>query len=213
MVTQPNRGHRLFAALYDSIERLNRRRTDELRRAVAGAASGTVLELGCGTGGNFPFYTWSQLTSLDATEPDPFMLKRATAKLAALPPEIQAKVHLYQVGAEKLPFPAAHFDSIVSTLVLCTVGDPAAALAEARRVLKPTGRLLLVEHIAARGLTYGFQRTLQPLWGHAAGGCQLTRHTEAALAAAGFTLQVEERLKLAPFIPAFRGVATLGVSP
>lgn len=204
---QAEKGHRWFAAGYDALERLGGPRMRELRRAVAGEARGAVLEIGCGTGGNLPFYEWSGVTTLDATEPDPHMLKRAETKRRTLPAEVQGRVRLHPAPAERLPFPDGEFDTAVSTLALCTVNDPAAAIGELRRVLKAGGRLLLLEHVAGHGALRAFQGALQPLWGWTAAGCHLTRGNEEALSAGGFTVQIEERIKLAPFIPAWRASA------
>jgi ubiquinone/menaquinone biosynthesis C-methylase UbiE len=177
------------------------------RRFVAGKAMGRVLEIGAGTGANIGFYDWNRVESLDLTEPDPFMLQHAGPKLDALPDGVRNKIRLREAPAEALPFDDAAFDCIVATLVFCSVSDLDASLREARRVLKPAGELRLVEHVAASGVWGRVQRLVQPAYGWLAGGCNLSRPTEAALRAAGFELQVNERLKLAPMIPAFTGVA------
>ena len=104
-------------------------------------------------------------------------------------------------------------DTVVCTLVLCTVPDPHAALAEVRRVLRPGGRLLFIEHVAAAPGTREarWQERLDPIWGVFAGGCRLTRPTASLLEASGFAFEVlqADRLRPAPgFIqPAIRGVA------
>jgi ubiquinone/menaquinone biosynthesis C-methylase UbiE len=175
---------------------------------VAGGAAGRVLEVGCGTGANLAFYDWQKVEALVATEPDPFMLQRTEAKLAALNPAVRAKVMLREAPAESLPFEDASFDCIVSTLVFCTVADPARSFAEAYRLLKPGGTLRLVEHVASSGLEARVQRLVQPVYGWLAAGCQLNRHTESAVQAAGFELVVEARISLGPLVPAFIGVAT-----
>jgi SAM-dependent methyltransferase len=135
------------------------------------------------------------------------MLRRARDRVAGLPPEGQARVRLEQAPAERLRFDDSKFDTVVCTLVLCTVDDPAKAIAEVRRLLKPGGELRFVEHVAGAGAAGTIQRLIQPLWGWTAGGCRLRRDTEGALRDAGFDVQVEERLKLSPILPAIRGIA------
>jgi len=199
--------HRWFAALYDLFEGIDKKWAERTRRAVAGGATGVVLEIGCGTRFNLNYYDWPKVTSLDATDPDPNMLRRAGARQQKLALDAQAKVKLHQVPAEVLTFPDEHFDTVVSPLVLCTVSRPDQAISEVRRVLKPGGQFRLAEHVAASGFTGGFQKAIQPVYGWVAAGCQLHRHTEQALLDAGLRLEVEDRHKMAPFAPAFQGVA------
>ncbi|MGE0688375.1 MAG: class I SAM-dependent methyltransferase [Dehalococcoidia bacterium] len=182
-------------------------RMEALRRFAAGEASGRVVEIGCGTGLNFDVYDWRRIDHLDACEPDPFMLKRARQRLERLPAGVQEKVTLHEVPAEALPFEDATYDCAVSTLVLCTVADPLASTRELRRVLKPGGRLRLVEHVRGSGVLATFQAAIQPVWGWTAAGCHLNRNTELAVAAGGLRLQVQERFSLGPFLPAIRGIA------
>ncbi|HEY4684460.1 MAG TPA: class I SAM-dependent methyltransferase [Dehalococcoidia bacterium] len=204
----PRPRHRWFAAMYDVMEKAGEKRMRPLRQRIVGRAAGRVLEVGCGTGANLAFYDWSKVDSLDATEPDVYMLRRAEAKLAALPAETRAKVRLQEAPAEALPFGDSEFDTAVATLVFCTVADPGRALAEVRRVLKPGGTLYLLEHVAAEGRAGGVQRFVQPVYGWLAAGCQLSRRTEDAVRAAGFDLAVEERTSFGPLWPALLGVAT-----
>jgi ubiquinone/menaquinone biosynthesis C-methylase UbiE len=198
------KGHRIYAAFYDLTLRLGGSRFDEMRRFAAGGASGRVLEIGCGTGANFAFYDWSNVEALEATEPDPHMLKRARRKLSAAP---EGRVSLQEAPAESLPFPDESFDSVVSTLVFCTVEDPALAAAEVKRVLKPGGYLRLVEHVRSTGRWAGFQDFVQPVYGWFGGGCHLGRNTELILAAAGFRLRVQERPSFMPFMPGLVALA------
>ena len=194
--------------MYDFFLRCDGGRMAELRRVSAGSAHGHVVEIGCGTGLNFEYYDWQRVDRLDATEPDPFMLKRARHRLEALPGGVRERVHLHEVTAEDLPFGEATFDAAVSTLVLCTVRDPSLAARELHRVLKPGARLYLVEHVRGSGPLATAQRLLQPLWGWFAAGCHLDRNTEVVVAASGLRLTVQERFKLAPLLPAVRGFAT-----
>jgi len=201
-------GRRWHAAFYDSIMRASGHRLDELRRFAAGGASGRVVEIGCGTGLNFDFYDWDRVESLDATEPDPFMLERARRRLDRLAAEIRERVHLHEAPAEALPFGDASFDSAVSTLVLCTVDDPHRACAELLRVLKPGANARLVEHVGGSGMLGTVQRVLQPLWSYTAGGCHLNNDTEEVLAASAFRVEVVERFSMSALLPAIRVIAT-----
>lgn len=169
---------RVFAAVYDRMmaagEDAGMR---ERRRRVLAQAGGKVLEIGAGTGMNLPLYP-DAVTDLTVTEPSPPMHRRLAERARRERP--QADVVL--AGADALPFPDDHFDTVVSTLVLCTVPDQRAAIAEVHRVLKPGGRLLFVEHVAARdATTERWQRRLQRPWKAFADGCDCHRHTLAAL--------------------------------
>lgn len=179
-----------------------------LRKAAAGGAHGRVFEPGAGTGANLEHYDWERVERLDLAEPDPYMRRHIEPKLAALPADVRARVHLSDAPAETLPFDDATFDCAVVTLVLCSVADPARSLSELRRVLKPGGELRLIEHVAADGAWGRVQRAIQPVYGWTSGGCQLHRSTEDALRDAGFDVNVTQRLKLGmPIFPAFAGTA------
>jgi ubiquinone/menaquinone biosynthesis C-methylase UbiE len=203
------KGHRLYAACYDVCGRLMDRQVRPMRAFAAGGATGRVLELGCGTGANFAYYDWTKAESVDAIEPDPFMLARARAKAEALP---AGKLTLHEATAEALPFPDGSFDTVVATLVLCTVQDPFTAITEVRRVLKPGGSFRLVEHVRGQGRWAGFQDFVQPVYGWLAAGCVLGRPTELTLAAAGFDLDVEQRPAFGPGMPGVVGVARLAAT-
>src|SRR5262245_21667450 len=154
------------------------------RRLVVPEAKGRVLEVGVGTGLNFGLYR--DVTSLAGVDPDPHMLERARARV----PELSFPVELHQTGAERLPFPDDHFDTAVITFTLCTIPDPAAALAEVRRVLRPGGRLLFVEHTRSiQPLIGGVQDALTPLWKIIGGGCHLHRRAPELVRAARFTVR------------------------
>jgi len=175
------------------------------RREVLGEATGAVLEIGSGTGVNLQHYP-TGLTRLVLTEPDGGMRRQIEAK-SELPVEI------LDAGAEDLPFPKATFDTVVSTLVLCTVPDPPAVLRELHRILKPGGKLLFLEHVAAPegSARRRWQRRLEPLWKRVAGGCCLTRETAATLVSCGFELdrcKAESMRRSLPILrPTIRGVA------
>jgi ubiquinone/menaquinone biosynthesis C-methylase UbiE len=153
-----------------------------VRERVVGAAEGRVLEIGVGSGLNLPFYRRCT-PSVVAVEPSPVLLRRAwrRAKAAAMP------VDLVEGSAEALPFADASVDTVVTTWTLCTIPDVAAALAEVRRVLRPGGALLFIEHGRAPEPNVArWQDRLDPLWSRLAGGCHLNRPIDRLLREAGF---------------------------
>ena len=160
------------------------------RARVVPRAHGRVLEIGIGTGLNLAHYDAGRVTGIVGVDPGvemhPLALRRAR--------EAGLAVELMPLSAETLPAPDASFDSIVCTYSLCTIPDPAAALAEMRRVLKPGGELLFSEHGRAPDpRVRAWQQRLQPVWTPLAGGCQLGRDIPALLAAAGFTAELHSR--------------------
>jgi ubiquinone/menaquinone biosynthesis C-methylase UbiE len=174
-----------------------------LRRQALAGLTGHVLEIGAGTGANFAYYPTG--VRVVALEPDPFMLKRAEARLAALG---RGDITLRQAPAEELPFDDASFDAVVSTLVLCTVRDPLRALAEVRRVLRPEGQLIFVEHVRADGLAGAIQDIIRPAWSCVGAGCNPNRRTEGILRDAGFAVTVDERRRIMGFVPVIAGTAS-----
>src|SRR2546430_8778061 len=134
---------KIFAALYDRMmASAERKFLGERRKRVAAGARGRVLELGAGTGINLTLYPADQVSELTCTEPDAYMMQRAKARAA----EHHLSAAWAETGAEALPFADESFDTVVATLVFCTVPNPAAGLREAHRVLKPGGELRLLEH-------------------------------------------------------------------
>ncbi len=176
-------GHPVFAALYDWLGgAMERGWMGERRARLLTEARGTVLEIGGGTGANLPHYR--DVERVTVSEPDPFMRRRLRPKLGAA----RVPVVVSEAGAEALPFPDGSFDTVVSTLVLCTVPDQRAALDEIRRVLRPGGRLLFIEHVRAEGSVARWQDRIEPLWSCLLGGCHPNRDTLAAIEAAGFEI-------------------------
>jgi ubiquinone/menaquinone biosynthesis C-methylase UbiE len=203
--------HPIFARFYDRMSAgAERAGLAQMRRELLATASGRVLELGAGTGHNLEHYT-DAVTELVMTEPDPHMARRLRDRLAK-EPGAAGDPTVVEASAEDLPFDDGSFDTVVATLVLCTVGDPQRALAEARRVLVEGGRLLYIEHVRSTRPGLGrWQDRLERPWGFLAAGCHPNRPTDQALADAGFWIDSLERDKLpkAPPIvrPLIRGVA------
>jgi ubiquinone/menaquinone biosynthesis C-methylase UbiE len=155
------------------------------RAKIVPRASGRVLELGVGMGLNLGYYDPAKVTSV--TGVDPAAELRAAALAAPRDPRLNLVVE--DGKAEALPFEDASFDSVVCTFTHCSVHGPQAALAEARRVLKPGGRLFYCEHgLAPDAGVAKWQRRIEPVWKRIAGGCHLTRPISTAIAAAGFAL-------------------------
>jgi len=142
------------------------------RQALVPRAHGRVLEIGVGTGHNFPFYDSARVTALIALDPAEQMHGRARTRAA----EAGLDVEVLGVSAEGIPLPDDDVDTVVCTFTLCSIPDPAAALAEMRRVLAPGGELLFCEHGAAP--TEGvrkWQRRFNPIQNRIGGGCNLDR--------------------------------------
>jgi len=161
---------------------------DRRRRLVAGAR-GRVLEVGGGTGRNLPLYRPGDVSEVIVVEPDGSMRRRLLARVSAA----AVPVEVHEAGIEATGMPDGFFDSAVCSLVLCTVPDPAAALAEIRRMLKPDARLHFLEHVRAPGLRGRFQHAVTPAWSRIGAGCHLDRDTLGAIRAAGFAITDCER--------------------
>ena len=154
------------------------------RRELLGRARGDVLEIGAGTGGNLALYP-GNLSRLVLSEPDRHMREVLQRRAGGRP-----GVEVLDAPAEALPLPAQSFDTVVATLVLCSVRDPSEVLSEVHRVLRPGGVFLFLEHVAAPSGTWArrAQGVLEPVWRRIAGNCHLTRETGPLLEAAGFEL-------------------------
>ncbi len=198
-----------FAALYDrALKGTEEGGLREMRGELLAEARGRVLELGAGTGVNLELYP-EAVEELVLVEPDPHMARQIGPKLAASAREAR----VVEASAERLPFEDASFDTAVATLVLCTIPDPDAALAEVARVLKPGGRLLFIEHVRADepGLAR-WQDRLEGPWRFLGDGCHCNRDTAATIEASSLTLDEVEHgsLPKAPPIvrPLIRGSAS-----
>ena len=200
---------RVFAAMYDRVmAHTERDGLIERRAALLARATGDVLEIGGGTGANLVHYG-DGVSSLTVTEPEPPMVKRLQAHIA----ERRPGTRLLQAPAEELPFDDDSFDTVVSTLVLCTVQDQPLALSELRRVLKPGGRLLFIEHVRAEDPKLAkWQDRVMPMNRRIAHGCHCNRATLDGIRAAGFDVTDVEHGSLAhapPFVrPLIAGIAT-----
>jgi ubiquinone/menaquinone biosynthesis C-methylase UbiE len=199
-----------FAALYDrGLKATEEAGLGSMREELLAEARGRVVELGAGTGVNLDLYP-DAVEDLVAVEPDPHMAKRLRARLA----RSRRSATVVEASAERLPFDDDSFDTAVATLVLCTIPNPAAALSEAARVLKPGGRLLFLEHVRADdpGLAR-WQDRLEKPWRFLGDGCHCNRDTVATISASRFELGEVERGRLpkAPPIvrPLVRGSAEL----
>jgi len=156
-----------------------------LRASWIPKARGRVLEFGVGSGLNLPFYT-SEVTRLVAVDPSPELQSMARERAAKIHLEVE---FLTQSAEEPLPLEARSMDTVVTTWTLCSIPDAEAALRQARRVLKPEGRLIFVEHGRASdpGVVV-WQDRITPLWRHIGGGCHLNRGIDQIIGRAGFRI-------------------------
>lgn len=205
----------LMSAIYDRFMRASEEAClGAWRKDLLQGLTGNVLEVGAGTGVNLLHYP-STVNRLVLAEPDPDMAKKLDMRLRKLDtrrPREGASTSVASV--EDLPFESGSFDAVVATLLLCSVGAPARALAEIHRVLRPGGTFVFLEHVAAKPHTSRrvWQGRIEPLWKHVAGNCHLTRDTGTVIAKAGFLVDgmKEESMRRAlPFLrPTIRGIAT-----
>lgn len=192
---------RCFASVYDRfMARSEAAGLADLRRAVLAQAEGRALELGAGTGHNLTHYP-AAVTEVILTEPSEAMAKRLRRRAAKAP--LPARVVV--APAERLPVDDASVDTVVGTLVLCTVDDPERALAEVARVLRPGGRLLFLEHVrsAEPGLARWQDRLERP-WHAIGAGCHPNRDTLATIAASPLAVEHAEHGRLPKAMPLVR---------
>lgn len=162
-----------FAKLYDIfMAPLEHHGVKEIRKHLIAKATGAVLEIGSGTGLNFPYY--QNANKVDALEPSSNMRNKSYKRA------ISAKnpITVLEGSAEKLSYPDNTFDTVVGTLVFCTIPNPELALKEIRRVCKPDGHILLFEHVRLHHAVLGrMQDGLTPIWKRLCDGCHLNRDT------------------------------------
>lgn len=200
------RPHRIFAALYDRMVAPMEREVFGARRAqLLAGLTGNVLDVGAGTGANLEYLL--NASRVVAAEPDPAMRKRLEPKIESA----RVPVDVSGAPAEDLPFPDDSFDAVIFTLVLCTVSVPERALAEASRVLKPGGRLVLLEHVRGDGNLARWQDRVTPVWRFFGAGCHPNRDTGSAVERAGFRFETIEKFRVdpgwIPTSPMLQGIA------
>jgi ubiquinone/menaquinone biosynthesis C-methylase UbiE len=192
---------RMFSAMYDRmIGGAEDAGLRETRRQALASATGRTIDVGAGTGANIGLYP-AMVTGLVFAEPDPHMLKRLRPKVA----EAGFAAEVVKAPAARLPFEDSSFDTAVFTLVLCTVPDPAAALVEAARILRPGGRLLFVEHVRSNDPRLArWQDRLERPWRFCGDGCHCNRDTVATIEASPFEVAQVKRSALPKAPPIVR---------
>ncbi len=173
-----------FPKVYDTLMApLEKRKFRLIRQRLIGKASGKVLEVGSGTGINFPFYNGAD--KVIATEPDSIMRERSLKRLK----DASVPIDVIVGDAQALSYPDNSFDTVVGTLVLCTIPDPEKALNEMRRVCKPDGQILFFEHVLVKQPFFArLQDWSTPLWKKVCDGCHLNRDTLSTIKKVGFTV-------------------------
>ncbi len=155
------------------------------RSRIVPQSSGDVLELGCGGGINMQFYDPAKITSFSGLDPSPGLLERSlqAAQEKGMRADIRGGI------GEDMPFADASFDTLLVTFTLCSVDNQAQVLSEMRRVLRPGGKILFLEHGAAPDAdVQKWQRRIEPIWSRIGGNCHLTRAVTGAYQAAGFAI-------------------------
>ena len=182
---------RLFALTYDrQLAKVEAAGLRELRRQLVASAKGSVLEIGAGTGANLAFYGAD--VELTLTEPERPMLARLQRRLAAS----SRRPTVLRAPAEDLPFDDDSFDTVVSTLVLCGVDDQPRSLRELRRVLRPGGQLLFIEHVRSDEPRFARRQDRMNPLNRFVAGCDCNRPTLGGIEAAGFGVTEVEHLTL-----------------
>lgn len=174
------------------------------RQRLVSGVSGSVMELGAGTGLNLPYYP-SGLERLVLVEPEVHKAKVLGGKTppAGVNPEI------IRAPGETLPFEDDTFETVILTLVLCTVDDPEGTAAEIRRVLKPDGRFLFIEHVRSDRPRLGrFQDRMESPWRKLADGCRCNRRTVPMLEASGFKVEIAAEMDKLPMFPLTRPIVS-----
>lgn len=179
----------VISKIYDALlARSERLCLADWRHGLVSSLAGSVLEIGSGTGRNLEHYS-PTLTRLVLAEPNHHMRKQLTQRIRAC--KFDTPVELCDSPAERLDFADASFDTIVSTLVLCSVADVEQSVREVHRLLRPGGQFILIEHILAApgSRRRRWQQRLNPLWSRCSNGCQLNRDPRPALEYLGFRNQ------------------------
>jgi ubiquinone/menaquinone biosynthesis C-methylase UbiE len=178
---------------------------DKPRRRTLSRASGRILEIGFGTGRNLPHYP-ADVRRIEAIDPDTDLDRFSLPRIAAS----SVAVDFHHLNAEHLPFEGDSFDTVVCTLTLCSIPDVVHALGEVRRVLKPGGQFLFLEHgLSPDAKVARWQHRLNPLQNRVGGGCHLTRNTLHLVTGSGLQLHAAEHYYLRG-VPRFAGYMTEG---
>ena len=200
----------LFAKIYDPFMEVSERAClQDWRAALLADVQGRVLEIGAGTGRSLPHYP-STVSQLVLLEPDPHMSARLRPRI---PEHLRERTEIVSRSASETGLDDASFDAVFSSLVLCSVPDLDATLAELVRVLKPGGQLVFLEHVAddERPDRLRWQRWAEPVWKLCAGNCHLTRRTHAAIERAGLRIDEMRRESIRKSNPltrrSIRGIA------
>ena len=189
---------RMFALGYDSfLSATEKAGLSDMRRELLSQATGRCLEVGAGTGLNLPHWP-DTVEELVLSEPDPHMAAKLRKRL-------DRPARVVDAPAESLPFDDDSFDTVVLTLVLCTVPDPEAALREIDRVLKPAGRFLFLEHVRAEepGLAR-WQDRLHTPWRWFGDGCHCNRDTLRTIESSSLEVEDAERGSMPKALPIVR---------
>ncbi len=167
---------------------MGNKRLRPYRKRVVGSAEGRVLEIGAGSGMNLPLYQ-GLVKEVLALEPDPRLLAMAEKRATSA----NRPVKFLEASAEAIPLDDKSVDTVVMTWTLCTIPDALRALTEMRRVLRPGGRLLFVEHgLAPEQNVQKWQNRLTPIWKRIAGGCHLNRPITGMIESGGFKIDKVE---------------------
>lgn len=159
--------------------------TTRIRAEVIPRAQGIVLEVGIGSGLNLPFYS-AGVARVYGVDPSPELLEMARKRAAAAPVGVE---FLSQTAEEWLPLDDQSIDTVVITWTLCSIPDASKALQQVKRVLKPTGQVIFVEHgLAPDAGVRSWQNWINPLWRPVAGGCNLNRKIDDLIGSAGFEI-------------------------
>ncbi|WLR56841.1 class I SAM-dependent methyltransferase [Mesobacillus subterraneus] len=182
---------KLFAFFYDTfMGPLEKRWIARVRKKIVSGLEGNVLEIGAGTGANFPYYSKEKVERFVSLEPNPYMLDQAKRRAK----EFELPVEFHQGMAEALPFHDGEFDTVVATLVLCSVNDPQKVFQEMRRVCKPGGKIVLFEHVRTESKTLAaLQDVLTPVWKRLCDGCHLNRDTGHYMKESGIKMVKEKK--------------------
>jgi ubiquinone/menaquinone biosynthesis C-methylase UbiE len=189
---------RVIAAMYDRMGAASEREgLAERRRHLLAGARGSVLEVGAGTGRNLEHYP-DAIDELVLVEPEPAMVRKLKQRLG----DVGRDARIVEAAAEALPFPDGSFDTVVCTLVLCSVDDAGRALAELRRVLRPDGSFLFLEHVRSdEAGTARLQDRINPIWRFVTDGCNCNRRTLSLIDGA-FSVEEVKRGEI-PKAPSF----------